>query len=550
MNRNKYVLILAAMLMALPLLVSSCGDGYEDPFESDDDGHGNTTNNNSNNNTNNSNNTDNNQSAKKSEYTIIYYGHGGGDLDFSILDNIDDLFLADKSSYDKVQAAVQYKISSETAIKEALLDGESEGLGIDPEKYGHRTLRFVVNPKKNFLNLLLNKLDDIALPDEDIDIAATETLADFIKWAKEKCPADNYILVISDHGGGYSPEDELPTGSLSKGLVYDDGANYDHLTAQKIVDAVTLAGIRPKVIYLDACLMNTVEYQYELKDIADYLVLSSFSVPGPGGNYVSLVNELAKNADIESALTKFCASTVKRWDEEYDEETESKIYPYSDISVIRTSGLDALAAEWKEFTTRLISAYQSNAKTKAAIDNVTANMYAMECDYPLYDMVYFAKAVVKSVPGYYDAQFAKGLLDAYNGTVVCSRASADLEKYGYKIGCSILFGCKGHYTSFSWMEDEETGEQYLDGYVTYGFDGTMRFYDQDGKQYDSDNWGGTIGETYKQLKFDQLTGWSTWMEINEQEASAYSPASLFYEITADGFEEVEYEDDLPIAAKK
>ncbi len=535
MNRNKYAFLLAVLLMALPLLVSSCGDDEDDPITPDNPE------------------PTPSQEVEKAEYTIIYYGHGGGDLDFSILDNIDDMFLADNGSYDKVQAAVQYKISSSTGLKDILLEAEEEGaeidFEIDPEKYGHRTLRFVVDPQKNFEDLFLNKLDDISLPDADIDIADTKTLVDFIKWAKEKCPANNYILVLSDHGGGYSPEEELPTGTLSKGLVYDDGANFDHLTAQKIVNAVTSAGIHPKAIYLDACLMNTVEYQYELKDIADYLVLSTFSVPGPGGNYNSLINELAKNTDIEAALTKFCAATVKRWDDMYDEESDSKIYPYSDISVIRTSGLDALAAEWKEFTTRLIMAYQSDEETKAAIDNVTANMYAIECAYPLYDMVYFAKSIVESVPEYYDAQFTKGLLDAYNGSVVCSKASSDLEKYGYKIGCSILFGCNGHYTSYSWMEDED-GEQYTDGYVTYGFDGTMLFYDEDGEQLHSDSWNGTISETYKQLKFDRLTGWSTWMEVNEQEASAYSPASLFYEITADGFEPVEYEDDEDLAAKK
>jgi len=78
----------------------------------------------------------------------------------------------------------------------------------------------------------------------------------------------------------------------------------------------------------------------------------------------------------------------------------------------------------------------------------------------------------------------------------------------------------------------------------------MLFYDEDGEQFHSDSWNGTISETYKQLKFDRLTGWSTWMEVNEQEASAYSPASLFYEITADGFEPVEYDEDEDLAAKK
>ncbi len=83
----------------------------------------------------------------------------------------------------------------------------------------------------------------------------------------------------------------------------------------------------------------------------------------------------------------------------------------------------------------------------------------------------------------------------------------------------------------------------MDGFVTYEADGTMNFYDADGKKYDQDIWKGNFEITYKRLKFDQLTRWSDWIAINTQEASAYSPAGLFYEITDEGFEPVEYEEE-------
>lgn len=271
--------------------------------------------------------------------------------------------------------------------------------------------------------------------------------------------------------------------TLSKGLVYDDGANFDHITAEKIVKAVNAAGIRPEVIYLDACLMNTIEYQYELKDIANYLILSTFSVPAPGGDYVSLIDGL-------------------------------------------------------------ISAYESGDEgVKEAIDEVTAAMMAMECAYPLYDMNFYAEQIIAAVPDYFDESLSQDLADAYDGYIVFRKASTDLEKYGYKIGTSILFGCNNHFTSYSWAEDEESGEQYLDGYVTYEADGTMNFYDADGKKYDQDIWNGNFEITYKRLKFDQLTHWSDWIAINTQEASAYSPSGLFYEITDEGFEPIEYEEE-------
>ena len=558
MKRTKLFLLLAAWLMAMPLMITSCGD--DDPFEDEEEEEQPTPDNPNPSNPDkpnpstpdnpNPSNPDNPKTAlfenplSKSEYTIIFYGHGGGDLDASILSNIDDIFNGNKSSYDKVHATVMYKMSSKQALLEGI-EAEDFEEDLDVDKYGHATFRFVVDQEIGFDAMIDDYFNEVAMPDRDIDIASPSTLTSYIQWAMEKAPAEKYILVISDHGGGYSPEDDLPMNSpsLSKGLVYDDGANHDHLTAEKIVKSVQDAGLRPEVIYLDACLMNTIEYQYELKDLANYLVLSTFSVPGPGGNYVTLVNELAKNSNIETALANFCKATVKDWDEFEDEESGMR-YTYSDISVIRTANIDAFGNLWKDFTDQLIAAYQSgDKKAKAAIDRVTSKMMPMECAFPLYDMNYFAKKVIESIPSYFDETLAKDLENAYNDYITYRQASKDLEKFGYKIGTSILFGCNNHYTSFSWAEDEETGEQFLDGYVTYEADGRMLFFENDGTQYDQDNWNGTFNNTYKQLKFDQLTHWSDWLEINEQEADAYSASGLFYEITADGFEPVEYEDD-------
>lgn len=525
MKKNRFYLFLVALLISMPFLMSSCGDDEEliTPDEPTDEPIP----------------TPENQTLplEKSEYTIIFYGHGGGDLDASILSNVNDLFLCNKKSYDKVHAVVQYKMSGTDGLTVAVEDEDFDD-DLDVKKYGHVTLRFVVDPSKDFSEMFYNDLDDISLPKKDIDIASTSTLTDYIKWAVKNAPAEKYILLLSDHGGGYSPEDELPmeNPTLSKGLIYDDGAYYDHFTAEKIVKAVQDAGIRPEVIYLDACLMNTIEYQYELKDITNYLVLSSFSVPGPGGDYVSLVNELAKNSDIEKALSKFGEATVKSWDEYLDEETNEKYFPYSDISVIRTSDIDVFGYKWKEFTEQLIDAYQNGGdEVKAAINKVTAGTMPMECAYALYDMNYFAQQVIDAVPEQFSSSFAKELSVAYDSYIVYRKASSELEKYGYKIGTSILFGCNNHFTSFSWDEDEDTGESVLDGYVFYEADGTMRFFNNDGIQYDQSTWNGTFDNTYKKLKFDRLTNWSKWIEINEQEASAYSPSGLYYTITENGF---------------
>ena len=62
--------------------------------------------------------------------------------------------------------------------------------------------------------------------------------------------------------------------------------------------------------------MNAIEYQYELKDLADYLILSTFVVPGYGGHYDYLVDLLATYPDdIETALSEYNRQVVSFWDE-------------------------------------------------------------------------------------------------------------------------------------------------------------------------------------------------------------------------------------------
>ena len=530
-------MILAAWLMALPLSMTSCDDVVDtiedELLDEEDDYYDNPK-------TNDSDYKLPKDPLPKSEYTIIFYGHGGGDLDWNILWNIDDLFTANKSSYDKVHATVMYKMSGKDGLTVAIDNGEFEDMDVD--EYGHATFRFVVKPSIGMDSIMDQYFYDATINDRDIDIASTTTLTNYIKWAKEKAPAEKYILIISDHGCGYSPKDELPLNSpsLSKGVVYDDGANFDHLTAEKIAKAITDAGIRPEVIYMDACLMNTIEYHYELKDLTNYLMLSTFSVPGSGGKYNSLIDELASNSNIETALANVCDATVKAWDEELYEDNEQQVNPYSDLSVIRTADIDQFGNLWKTFTEQLISAYQSNDKAKAAINKVTSEMLPITDGYPMYDMNYYAKKIIESIPSYFDKNLDKDLETAYNNYVFYRRASADLEKFGYKIGASVMLGCKNHYTAHLWDRDEETGEPFLTSYITYEEDGRMLYFEVDGTQYDENNWNSTLDNTYKRLKFDQLTHWSDWIEINEQETGSYCPSEFEAEITADGFVPKEY----------
>ena len=52
------------------------------------------------------------QPEELADYTIIYYGHGGGNLDVLLMQNIMDFSFAEEEAYKNVNICVQYKFST------------------------------------------------------------------------------------------------------------------------------------------------------------------------------------------------------------------------------------------------------------------------------------------------------------------------------------------------------------------------------------------------------------------------------------------------------
>ena len=84
--------------------------------------------------------TDNDDSSATDEqqqladYTIIWYGHGGGDLDLMLTDNMMQFYMADADSYDNVRIAAQYKYSALEGMEDTF-DDFAEALGRHPRRH-------------------------------------------------------------------------------------------------------------------------------------------------------------------------------------------------------------------------------------------------------------------------------------------------------------------------------------------------------------------------------------------------------------------------------
>jgi hypothetical protein len=115
------------------------------------------------------------------------------------------------------------------------------------------------------------------------------TLSDFIRFSASEYPADRYILVLWDHGGG----------SLTA-YGYDELFPGDSMSLDEINTALKDGGVKFDIIGFDACLMATLETALVAEQYGDYLVASEAVEPGTGWYYTNWLSALSDNPAIDS----------------------------------------------------------------------------------------------------------------------------------------------------------------------------------------------------------------------------------------------------------
>ena len=139
----------------------------------------------------------------------------------------------------------------------------------------------------------LNNINSPALQDlGQVNMSDPKTLSDFIQWGMKEFPAENYILVMSDHGAGWP-------GALQD-VSHGDFASTPSLM-QGIKDAEEKTGQKLNIIGFDACLMASTEVAHELAPVGDYMVASQNTEGGDGWPYAKIFT--SKTAEsLKSAL--------------------------------------------------------------------------------------------------------------------------------------------------------------------------------------------------------------------------------------------------------
>lgn len=127
-------------------------------------------------------------------------------------------------------------------------------------------------------------------------MAESSTLEDFLTWGTKSYPADHYLLVFWDHGGGSI------TGVCNDDLYpYTSDGESDSLTLPEIRKALESCGTRFDAVGFDTCLMATLETAEMLAPYSRYMVASEESEPGSGWDYEAWPSWLAEHPGTSGA---------------------------------------------------------------------------------------------------------------------------------------------------------------------------------------------------------------------------------------------------------
>lgn len=187
------------------------------------------------------------------------------------------------------------------------------------------------------------------------------SLRDFIVWGIQNYPAENYAVIIWNHGTGWNEDDiydfarhrgiqirasqdevrsltrsrrrlsnALFLSSItevlqledekSRGIAYDD-SSLDFLDNAKLQqafqEAEAITGQKVSLIGMDACLMSMVEVAYQLRANANYIVASQEIELMSGWPYTKILQSLSTDPEMTSeALAKLIVQEYGRYYEE------------------------------------------------------------------------------------------------------------------------------------------------------------------------------------------------------------------------------------------
>ncbi len=200
-------------------------------------------------------------------YTIAEDAASSSPLDASAQRELEAICRA--ADYDRVSVAAQVDFKRRRGVYRSAITGIDEHRGfndIDPARNGlWQTILSGVDPDMASVRLQRETTD--------LNAADADVLQDFLRFGREACPAERYVVSFFGHAAG-------PLGVFSDAPSGHEA--HDTLRLPAMVRAFRGSGHRAAVIVFRDCFMNCLEAAYQLRDAAEFIVATQALAPATG----------------------------------------------------------------------------------------------------------------------------------------------------------------------------------------------------------------------------------------------------------------------------
>ena len=239
----------------------------------------------------------------QSKRAILAYLIANNNLDTDIMNNVVWMYESLAQSQDSCSLAIYYKPSSNNSYNNGYLK-ETQILTFFTDGHGQINGQPALEGSDITTgNVVEQALKYTAVPgtstDPDVMQANLQAMADII-------PAESYGLIFGSHATSWMPAEENPF--ISTKSFGQDGSEYNSINIPEFADVLeaSFPGNLDFVLF-DACMMQTAEVCYELRNATHYCIASVMETPGVGFPYHRILSELYQD---EIDFNQICTDVI------------------------------------------------------------------------------------------------------------------------------------------------------------------------------------------------------------------------------------------------
>ncbi|MBR2570824.1 MAG: hypothetical protein IKE30_01650 [Clostridia bacterium] len=254
---------------------------------------------------------------------------------------------------------------------------------------------------------------DGLIPEETgplVSMGSGDTLLRLLRFGHERYPAEQYALLLWDHGAG-------PMGGICFDELFESEGNRDFLTMEELEGALRqspFAEEKLSWIGMDACMMASFETACTVAPYAEWLIASQEQEPASGWNYAFL-RDIAGDAG--------GAETGRRAIEAYLSENEDSLSDIA-LSCVDLQKIDPV----KEAMTGFFGGLKVTPDTYPRYTEARVDTRSAACsspfEYDLVDLLDLVETLSEAEEGE-SAESARVLMEALKGAVAYNGTNAD-----------------------------------------------------------------------------------------------------------------------------